>query len=146
MAGDGLNKLVGFGSVIAWDSTGGTDYVSLATVVDGDKFEAVWATADTTFLSEKAKTCAKTEYDPGTMKFTIAYFPGGTEYDALKTAFLAVNAAPPSWQITFANDNEGAGSGLVPDTFSAHVVGLSRELKKKDFLVCEITLKLYGGI
>ena len=143
---DGINKLVGFGAVIAWDSTGGSSFVTLATIVDGDKTEAKWDTANTTLLSEKAQTHAKTEYNPGELKLTVAYFPGGTEYQSLKTSFLAVNAPPPQWQITFANDGEGNGSGLTVETFYANVTGLSREVKKKDFLVTEITLKLYGGI
>lgn len=144
---DGFNKLVGYGTVIAWNSSGlTTPLTNFATIVDGDKTEAKWATADTTLLSEVAKTCAKTEYDPGELKLTFAYFPGGTEYQSLKTAFLAVNDAPCYFQLTFANDGEGAGSGLTTDVFYGHVVGLSREVKKKDFLTSDVTIKLYGGI
>lgn len=137
-------KRVGFGVTLGWDSAAGSSYTVIGTVVDGDKMEAKWKTANTALLSEKADTFAKTSYDPGELKFTLNYDPLSSEYSALKTSFLAVNATAPTWQISF--PDSGAGSGATTETFSGLIVGLSREFKKADYLVCEITIKLTGGI
>jgi hypothetical protein len=144
----GYEKRVGFGATISWDSAGGSTFVVIGTVVDGDKNDAKWKTAKTSLLSEKADTFSKTSYDPGEFKFTIIYDPLDTEYQALKTAFLAVNEPAPQWELSFVDSGSesGSGSGDCSDTFFAHVVGLSREVKKEDFLTAEVTLKLTGTI
>ena len=143
-----MNKLVGFGSTISWDSTGGNSFVVLASVVDGDKLESKTSFAATTLLADTFVTKAKTEIDPGSLKFTIAYLPGGTEFEELKAAHILMNAPAPHWELSFIPDGEasGSGSGVVTESFYAHVGSLSREIKKKDFLVCEITLELTGPI
>ena|ERR1700722_6502774 len=137
-------KRVGAGCTLAWDSTGGTTWATLGTVVDGDKFEAMWKTANTSILADVGETFAKTSYDPGTFKFTVIYDPLDSEYAALKTNFATLNVLAPHWQISF--PDTGAGSGSTTDTFFGLIVGLSREVKKADFLVCEITVKLTGVI
>jgi|ERR1017187_233865 hypothetical protein len=139
-----FEKRVGFGVTLGWDSTGGSSYAVIGTVVDGDKFEAKWKTANTSLLSDKAETFSKTSYDPGELKFTINYDPLASDYTNLKTSFLAVNATAPAWQVSF--PDSGAGSGSTTETFSGHIVGLSREFKKDSYLVCEVTIKLTGGI
>lgn len=137
-------KRTGIGCTLGWDSTGGTTYVALGTVVDGDKFEAMFKTANTSLLSDVGETFAKTSYDPGTFKFTVIYDPLASDYTNLKTNFALVNALAPHWQISF--PDTGSGSGATTDAFFGHIVGLSRELKKGDFLVCEITVKITGTI
>lgn len=89
-----MNKLVGFGSTISWDSTGGNSFVVLASVVDGDKLESKTSFAATTLLADTFVTKAKTEIDPGSLKFTIAYLPGGTEFEELKAAHILMKFAP----------------------------------------------------
>ena len=132
---------VGLGCTIGWDSTGGTSYVVIGSVVDGDKVESKWKTANITLLSQKAERFSKTSYDPGQFKFTVIYDPLSTEYANLKTSFLAANSVAPNWQISFVDAGTGNGSGATTDTFAAHIIGLSRDVKKAEFLMCEITLQ-----
>ena len=148
-----LEKLVGQGAVIAVDFLGGTSYVPLATVCDGDKLgESKWKMANTSLLAQAGDTFAKTSYDPGTFKISVIYRPGESVYESLKTNFKAFNAPAPHWQITFAtNDSEwGAGSGssgaTTVETFYGHIDGLSREIKRDSFLMAEFSIKLDGDI
>lgn len=141
-----LEKRVGFGCTLGVDYSGNTSFGVIANIIDGDKMDAKWKVANTSLLSDKADTYSKTSYAPGTLKFTIAYDPLNSDYTNLKTAFLAVNQPAPNWQVSFPDAGTGNGSGATTDTFYAHVVGLSREVKKDSFLVCEIELQLTGGI
>jgi hypothetical protein len=140
-------KRSGTGVTIGWDVDGGTSYTLIGIVVDGDKTEAKWATAKTSLLADSADTFVKTSYDPGEFKFTVVYDPDDSGYQALEASFKDVNCPPPSWEITFPDqDCTGIGSGSTTETFSAHIVGLSREVKKDNFLMAEVTLKLTGAI
>ena len=142
-----IEKRVGMGCTISWDSAGGTSYTVIGSVVDGDKNEAKAKTAKTALLSEFWDTFAKVSADPGEFKFTIVYDPGASEYHSLATSLAQIDATAPTWQLSFPDNGLGfgSGSGAVVETFAGLVIGLSREIKKDDFLVAEVTIKLTGN-
>jgi len=139
-----IAKRVGFGCTIGWDVAGGSSYQTIASVVDGDKTEAKWNVANTSLLSDKAQTFAKTSYDAGELKLKLNYDPEDSEYVALKASFVAVNVIAPTWLLTL--PDVGNGSGSATESFSALIVGLSREVMKDNYMECELTLKLTGAI
>jgi hypothetical protein len=82
--------------------------------------------------------------DPGEMKICLAYDPLCSEYQALAAQLAVINGAPPNWKISFP-DADGSGSGVTTETFHAHIISMSREVKKESFLVAEVGLKLTGN-
>src|SRR4051794_23824596 len=121
------NKYVGYGCTLNWDATGGTSFAALGDVVDGDKVDSKWKTANTSLLSEKADTFRKTSYDPGSFKFTVVYDPAASNYTDLLASFVSVNVPAANWQIQFPHVASGSGSGPA-ETFFGYIVGLSREV------------------
>ena len=141
-----FEQRVGSGCTLGWDSTGGSSYVVLGTVVDGDKFEAKFKTANISLLSDVAEKFSKTSYDPGSFKFTIVYDPLASEYLALKASFITINAPHPKWQLSFPDTTGGAGSGAATEIFTGPIIGLGREVKKDAFLMVDVEVKLSGAI
>jgi hypothetical protein len=139
-----FEKRIGLGCTIGWCSSGSTSpIVVLGTVVDGDKTEAKAKTANTSILSDVWETFSKASIDPGEFKFTVVYDPLASDYQNLATSLAQVNALPPYWQLSFPDN--GSGSGSTTEEFYGHVVAMSREIKKNDFLMTEVTLKLTGN-
>lgn len=138
-----LYERVGLGCTIDWDSTGGTSFTPIGSVVDGEKTEAKAKTAKTALLSDTWDTFAKCSIDPGEFKFTIAYDPLYSEYHSLATSLAAVNTVAPNWRLSFPDN--GNGSGATTETFRGLVVAMSREVKKDSFLIAEVTIKLTGN-
>src|ERR1043165_7307734 len=103
-----FEKVVGVGLTLGWDSTGGSSFTTIASVVDIDKMNPSWSFAKTSLLSDVLNTYQKTVRDGGDLKFTIGYSEYNTEYQALKTNFLAYNSLPPQWKITFPNEGDGS--------------------------------------
>lgn len=124
-----LTKRIGFGWTLA--AAGG----GLANIVDGFKGPGAKATmADTSVLTDFWDTFAKCCADGGEMTFTVAYDP--IDANSLSIGDMLQNTTATTFTVT---DNSGHAQ-----TFSAFVTGIDREVKKKNLVTADITLKITG--
>src|SRR5579884_3592801 len=127
-----LTKRVGLGTVLSVDTTGGTTFVALASIVDVINSEAKAKDVDTSLLTDLFDTFLKGNIDGGSVTFTIAYDPADTNTtQILGTLFASTSQTLANWQITFA---AVGGGSAAHETFLAYVSGLTRAIKRDGFL------------
>lgn len=132
-----LTKRIGYGITLGCDPTGASSFTTLGAVVDGiDGPDAKTDKVDTTILSDKFKTAAGAQIDPGTVTFKIAYDPSDTDTTQKLTA-LHQSSDVASWQVTY--------PGPVTDNpFLGFVAGFKRTIETKTLVVAEVTIQVSG--
>jgi hypothetical protein len=139
-----VNKRVGFGVTLGVDTSGSTTFTSLASIVTPPKGPgAKKEMADTAILSDKYKTYAPSQIDPGETHFTIAYDPDDATTTILTGLLGSVAATAANWKITYPSGSTGAGS-TTNETFKAHLVEFERVIETNKLIVAEIKLKNTG--
>jgi hypothetical protein len=133
-----LVKRVGYGNSLGVDVTGGSTFVLVASVVDGfEGPDAKAKNAETSLLTDWYDTFAPTSVDPGSVTYKIAYDPADANTHTL--ALLLASGAVANWQLTY------SGGTPPTETFLGHVEHMGRSMKKGDFLVCNISIKVSGN-
>ena len=141
------NKRIGYGMQLQVKVTSGTTYVTLGTLVDDIDIDAASADmAETTLLTDKFKTFAPAQVDPGGVSFNVAYEDTATG-DSRKLFEMLKDATPkwtPSWKIKLPAGSAST-STTGHHTFDAHVAELGMSLPKTGLIIQPITLKKSGS-
>jgi hypothetical protein len=135
-----LEKRIGYGCTLAVDEQGGSTFATLFNVVSG--FSGPAASADvveTTVLSDKYKSFERSQIDPGSFTFTVAYDPADTASQVLVGLFDSGEVA--QWQVTFYD----AGSGNEQEEFYGFVESLGREVDKGSLITMDVSIKVSGN-
>lgn len=141
-------KRIGLGTTISvrpstFTAGGSTVFVAVANIVEmmsGPDGSA--ADIDTHTLDDgNYETHAKGSVNPGTGTMVMAYEPNDTS-GVLLAALLAQITPAPQWQFTMpARD----GSTAHTETFSAHVMTMSREVPKNGLITRTVGIQATGN-
>jgi hypothetical protein len=135
-----LVKVIGFGSTLSCDPTGGTSFTTLGAIVDGwDESQAKAEKANTSILSDKYMTAAPAQVDPGEVSFEIAYDPM-TGSSAATLGALLTSGAIANWQTSL-----NRGGTPVTSTFLGYVSGLGVAVKKAALVTQKVTIQKTGN-
>jgi len=137
-----LTKRIGLGITLAVDTTGGTTFVDLASIVDGFTSDAKAKDVDTSLLTDTFDTFLKGPIDGGTVTLTIAYSPEDTNTTKiLGGLFYSMSQTLANWQITY----PAVGAGTAQnETFLGYVSSMSRAVKRDGYLTSQVTIKVSG--
>ena len=140
-----INRRVGLGFTLGCDAANGTSFTTLGAIVDGWKGpQGKKETVNISVLADTYMVFGVSQIDGGEVTFKIAYDPDEATSTTLNTLFAQVNQTPANWQIHYPVGSNGSGS-TVSETFHAHVVGLSKEVKVNELMTCEVSLKITGS-
>lgn len=136
-----LTVRTGLGFTLGVDPTGGTSFTTIASLVAPPKRSGVKAdTPDVTILSDQFKQFAKSQIDPGSLTYSIAYDPNDTVTTTLNSLLTQITPTP-KWQISYP---AGTGSGAM-ESFKAHLAEISQTIEVDKLVTAEITLKVSGA-
>lgn len=137
-----LEKRIGFGCKLGVDTSGGSSYDEIGSVVDGWTGPSAAADeVDTTILSDTWKTFMKASIDPGSVSFQIAYDPNDTDCQGINSLLASTSTTLATWQVTFPD----VGSGTDTETFTGFVTSLDREVSKTGLVMATIGIKISGN-
>lgn len=137
-----LERRSGLGFLLGCDSTGGTTFVNIASIVDGlDGPSATSDDADVSILSDTYKEFRKGQTDPGEVTFMIAYDPKDSTSWLLAAMIGTLQNPPPNWQITYPD----VGTGSDTETFRGYLKSMGRSIKKNELVQATITIKVSGS-
>jgi hypothetical protein len=132
-----LNRLTGFGVTLGVDVTGGSTFVTLASIVTPPSGpSAKTEKVDVSILSDKSKQYAGAQIDPGEVSFEIAYDLNDVTTTTLAT--LLGNSAIANWQITYT-----AGT-IATETFKGFVSGFDRKMGVTERVSATVTITVSG--
>lgn len=121
------------------DITGGSTYVIVGCIVDGFSTSTSATSVETTCLGDTYKTFQRSDIDPGSLDFSIAYdAQDNTTTRKLVDLFNSGDVA--SWEITFSDE----GSGTATENFLGFVESFNREITKESLVSASLTIKVSG--
>jgi hypothetical protein len=145
---DALVRRIGLGITLGMDPLGGVTYVTLGAIVDGFEHDGVTLdVADMSILSDKYKTKATGQADPGKITLTIAYDPTALTTTAARLAAVidsnaAGNTVPQTFEITY----PAVGTEVAPilEPFAGYVTKMGRSIKKDKLVIAPVEITLSG--
>ncbi len=141
-----LNRRTGYGHTLSVDAANGTSFTVLGAIVGGWSGPKIKKDApDITVLSDTYKQYGVSQIDGGEVTFQIMWDPDEASSTTVNTLLAQMNQVPANWKVTYGAGPQGSGT-IVTETFHAHVVGVSKEVKVGNALVSEITLKITGVV
>jgi hypothetical protein len=137
-----LERRIGLGFTLGVDSTGGTSFTTIASIVDGIEGPGADSeVADVSILTDTFKRKRKAMVDAGKVTYTIAYDPNDTNSQLLGLLLADVTTVA-NWRVGF--PDQGASTSQA-ETFTGLLVGMNRKAKRKELVVADITIDVDGN-